>query len=172
MDMVIVMKNGEVSEVGTYEDLVTNGCDFAEFMQMHLGEKVASSSGESSSSDESDGKYLSKEAKTSLCFCQCIILPIMLNITLIIARTNEKEIPSFCKQLSLPAGDSENDPKNIGGMKNITEQNNNVRKRNKKRSIQEDAKSDGELPVHNAEEDRIAGKLMTDEEEEDVGNVS
>ena len=77
MDMIIVMKNGEVSEVGTYEDLVTNGCDFAEFMQMHLGEKVASSSGESSSSDEFDGKYSSKEPRTSLCFCQYIVLNIL-----------------------------------------------------------------------------------------------
>ena len=86
---------------------------------------------------------------------------------MIIVGTSEKEVPSFCKQLSSPADDSEDDPKNLGGMKNITHQRNNVRKRNKKRSLKYD-----EIPVHNAEEDRIAGKLMTDEEEEDVGNVS
>ena len=38
MDMIVVLKNGEISELGTYEDLLKNNGAFAEFIATYLKE--------------------------------------------------------------------------------------------------------------------------------------
>ena len=39
VDLVITMQNGEVSEVGTYDQLIKNDGAFAEFIRTYLTEK-------------------------------------------------------------------------------------------------------------------------------------
>lgn len=40
MDKIIVMVNGEMSEVGTYDELLSHDGPFAQFLKMYLQETV------------------------------------------------------------------------------------------------------------------------------------
>ena len=39
MDLIITMNDGEVSEMGTYDELMENDGAFADFMQVYLNDK-------------------------------------------------------------------------------------------------------------------------------------
>ena len=39
-DLIIALKDGEVSEMGTYDELMENDGAFSEFMQIYLNDKV------------------------------------------------------------------------------------------------------------------------------------
>ena len=43
MDYIIVMKNGRISEAGSYKELLANKGDFAEYLMEHLSEAVEKS---------------------------------------------------------------------------------------------------------------------------------
>ena len=46
VDVILVMKNGQISEMGTYEELVEKGGSFSEFIQTHVGEELDTGSTE------------------------------------------------------------------------------------------------------------------------------
>ena len=56
-DQIVVMKEGRISEVGTFKELLDCNGDFAEFMREFLHEEEEEGEGEEESMD-SEGKYI------------------------------------------------------------------------------------------------------------------
>ncbi len=61
VDTVIVVKNGEISEAGTYKELLSKGGDFADFLLEHINDN-----GDFDDSKESDLEELKQELEATL----------------------------------------------------------------------------------------------------------